>query len=107
MTEFHNEVLKRIQHVGCSGSGFAASSAGTSNFIQISSANEVGLEYTNISTTMVMVKRDEKITNTFYSSGEAVLHLLERFVLPAMLATLLVTSWFCGNQSTGTNPLNF
>ena len=39
MKDFHDEVLNRMQHVGCR--GYAANSAGTSYFIQVSSVNEV------------------------------------------------------------------
>jgi hypothetical protein len=102
MTEYHNEVLKRVDHVGYS--GFAALREnelpnGSYDNIQIGGASEDGdLEG------ITMVEPDQRRFQFFYSAGGTVSRLPEGFVFPKMTLATMLTNWFCGNQNTRTIP---
>ena len=107
MTQYHDEMLKRMDRV--SQRGYAALRRESSNgaddgaSFQVSSgANENISIATN--TSITMVERDERRFQFFYTAGGTVSRLPHGFVFPKMTLATLLTSWFCGNQSTRTIP---
>ncbi|KAL3771060.1 hypothetical protein ACHAWU_006437 [Discostella pseudostelligera] len=103
MTAFHDEVLKRMDRVGHSGyAALRRESGADDDAIQVSGgANEDTSVVTH--TPITMVERDERRFQFFYNAG-TVSRLPEGFVFPKMTLATLLTSWFCGNQSTRTIP---
>ena len=106
MEQLHDEMLKRMDRVGHS--GYAAlrrdsgSGADDASFQVSGGGNENASIATN--TSITMVERDERRFQFFYTTGGTVSRLPEGFVFPKMTLATLLTSWFCGNQSTRTIP---
>lgn len=102
MTQLHDEVLNRMDSVGHS--GYAAlqwnSSAGGADDIQVSGTNAEMFA----ANTVTMVGPNERQFQIFYTSGGAISRVPAGFVFPKMTLASLLTSWFCGNQSTKTIP---
>jgi hypothetical protein len=89
-------------------SGYAALRRERSSSADDASFHVSGGGYENASiatnTSITMVERDERRFQFFYTTGGAVSRLPEGFVFPKMTLATLLTSWFCGNQSTRTIP---
>lgn len=106
MGTLHDALLKRIAHVGHS--GYAALSAANGDddeeaVVQqhVSSDNDV----TCTTNTITMVEPEGgRRFQFFYRKGGTVSRLPEGFVFPRMTFATLLTSWFCGNQSTKIIP---
>jgi len=107
MTLFHDEVLKRMDRVGHSGYAALQQESSTSAIdatIQVSGAVNENIVATN-NIPITLVERDERRFQIFYTTGGTISRLPEGFLFPKMTLATLLTSWFCGNQSTRTVPL--
>ena len=104
MLLLHNKIMKKV--CGCGRSSAvalqdASFSDDPSNNFFVTAEEETASK----SLTIVLSNRSKKF-HFFYSQGE-VKRLLMDLVFPHMTLCTLVTSWFCGNPSTKTLPLNF